>query len=425
MIRAAAFAALALAPAVLAPAARAGTAVPWSVTEFDAPAAEALAVSPGGRLLLARAVCGAAGCATAFSTRAAGSPLAEAATVPGRATGSVAQRTGGALVLTTPLTQRGLVAVDVSATGTVRRSRMLTRRFARDASAASNGSGASAVIWLTSRLPQRLQVRTRTRDGAAFGPARTLARFGREGGFGGGSVAVGPRGEIAVLWAAHGALRARVQPPGGPGFGPVLRAGPSDRRAQVAPAFTEGGTLVAAWRSADGGAEQSRVAVVRVASLRPGARRFDRGRRLGEGADAETLALGRGVGLRAFAAGRTANVAWTSRSLQVRLATVHADGAVTAVRVLDPRAVLVDAAGSAAGRALVAWTHDPLGQEPAARAMLRLTPRRLGPIEPIGPGVARATGVALDPAATRALVTWGAADPLLSPRWGVAERPLP
>jgi hypothetical protein len=192
--------------------------------------------------------------------------------------------------------------------------------------------------------------------------------------------------------------------------------------ARTSAAYTAGGTLAAIWTSADGGEEQNRTAIVRVAALPSGSARFAPARRLGAGADRETLLFGHGTGVRAVAAGRTANVAWTSRSMQVRLATVHADGAVTAVRVLDARGVLADAAGSGAGRALIAWNHDPLGPDAEARAVLRETPQRLGAIEPVGPAGSRATAALLDDGAARALVTWGAGDPVLSTRWGFAER---
>jgi hypothetical protein len=217
----------------------------------------------------------------------------------------------------------------------------------------------------------------------------------------------------------------RVLRPGARRFGPELRAGRSDRVAHTSAAYTAAGTLAAIWTSADGGEEQDRTAIVRVAAMPAGARRFARVRRLGEGADRETLLFGYGTGVRAVAAGRTANVTWTSRSKQVRLATVHADGTVTAVRTLDAGGVLVDAVGSTTGRALIAWNHDPLGPDAGARAVLRVSPQRLGPIESVGPADSRATAALLDAGATRALVSWGAGDPVLSSRWGIAERRVP
>ena len=109
------------------------------------------------------------------------------------------RRDGAALLVTTSPQHRGLSAADVTIAGKVVRSSAITRRFIRDAIAASNQSGTTAVAWLTSRLPQQLRIRVRRRDGGAFEPARTIASFAREGAFGGADVAVGPRGEIAVI----------------------------------------------------------------------------------------------------------------------------------------------------------------------------------------------------------------------------------
>jgi hypothetical protein len=269
-----------------------------------------------------------------------------------------------------------------------------------------------------------LRVRVRHRDGGAFSRARTVARF-RDDDFGNAALAVGPGGEVAMVWASNGALHVRVLRRGSAGLGPALRAGVSDGMARIAAAYTAGGTLAAIWSSADGGEEQDRTAIVRAAALPTGAARFTRARQLGEGADRESLLFGHGTGVQAVAAGRAANLAWTSRSMQVRLATVHADGAVTAVRVLDARGVLVDAAGSTTGRALIAWNHDPLGPDAGARAVLRVSPQRLGPTKSVGPAGSRATAALLDDDATRALVSWGAGDPVLSTRWGLAERRIP
>lgn len=409
-----------LAPAAVAAPGRTG----WSVAELDAeaPPHDLLALSPGGGLLTAGPECGADACETVLAHRPPGGVLAVSGRIPGAPAAFARISGGAALVVTTPLSRRGLTAVDVRATGAVGRSMEIARPYVRVAAAASNGTGATGVAWLTNRLPQRLRIRTRGRDRARFGPARTIARFTREGDFGGMAVAVGPRGEVAVLWASDGALRARVAHVGERGLGPALRVGRSDTRARPAAAFSAAGTLAAIWSGADGGEEQNRTAVVRVAARPLGARGFTRARTLGGGVDAETLAFAGGAAVRAFAAGRTVNVAWTSRSRRVKLATVHANGAVTAVRALDARGVLADAAGSVTGRALITWTHDPLGPDAGARALLRVSAQRLGATEPVGPAGSRATGAVLDGTATRALVTWAADAPA---RWGTAERRLP
>ncbi|HET8953442.1 MAG TPA: hypothetical protein VFN44_23165 [Solirubrobacteraceae bacterium] len=399
----------------------------WSIAEAgpDIPPAVPVSLAPDGRALAAGSDCDETACSTLLTTHAPGGPFLPAGRVPGRLQASTPLRAGAALVVTSPLSSRGLTAFEVTSAGRPAGSAVLERRHATAAVAASDRHGTTAVAWLTSITPRQLRVRVRRRDGGTFSPARAVASFRRAEAFGGAAVAVGPRGEVAVLWASGGALHVRVLRPGARRFDPALRAGPSDRVARIAAAYTTGGTLAAIWSSADGGEEQNRAAVVRVSALRPGATRFSRHVRLGEGAGRETLLLAAGTAVRAVAAGRTANVAWTSRSLRVRLGTVHADGRVSAVRSLDARGVLADAVGSMTGRALIAWTHDPLGPDAGARAVLRATPERLGAIEPAGPTGSRATGAALDDRATRALVSWSAGDPVLSSRWGIAERRAP
>ena len=99
-----------------------------------------------------------------------------------------------------------------------------------------------------------------------------------------------------------------------------------------------------------------------------------------------------------------------------------AAGTVTGARTIDPDGVLVDAVGStsAARRSLDArsvWRRrERPGRDRAARQALRA--RRAG----------RARGLVGDrrgarPRGTRAIVTWGAGDPVA--RWGLAERQLP
>jgi hypothetical protein len=87
--------------------------------------------------------------------------------------------------------------------------------------------------------------------------------------------------------------------------------------------------------------------------------------------------------------------------------------------------MLVAAAGSAAGRALIAWTHDPLGSQPVARAVLRISPARLEAPADAGPAGSRASAAVLAGDGRRALVAWTSGDPVLTQRWGVAEHPVP
>ena len=414
---------LALALSGVAQAAPAAT--PFSIVESDLPLDGYAAVSRDGRVLAVGTTCDAAGCDASLAAHEPGGAILHAGVVSGRPVAFAPLRDGTALLVTTSPQHRGLSAADVTIAGKVVRSTAITRRFTRDVLAASNHDGAAAVAWLTTRLPQQLRVRVRRRDGAAFGPARTIASFAREGDFGGADVAVAPRGEVAVAWASGGSLVARVQDPRARRFGPLLRVGRSDRLARVAAAFTTGGRLVTIWSSADGGEEQNRPAVVRVALRRAGAMKFARSHKLGVGAAREPLALARGTAVRAVGAGSTAMVVWTSGTLRTRIASVTAEGTVTGARTIDPDGVLVDAVGSTSRRVLVAWTHDPLGAGAGAQAVIAPPGGRFGPGAPVGPAGSWATGAALDRAGTRALVTWGAGDPVLSPRWGLAERRLP
>jgi hypothetical protein len=399
----------------------------WSITEANpsvAPAAP-LALATDGRLLAASWACDAVACPTSLATRPSGGGVQLAERIPGRLEASTPSRSGGALLLTAPSSRPDLTAYDVTSAGRVARSQVVERGHVRGVVVASNRRGTAAVAWLRSIAPWRLRIRVRRHAGGVFQPVRTVARFRHAEDFGNAALAVGPRGEVAILWASDGALRIRVLRRGARRFGPALRAGSSDRVARISAAYTAGGTLAVIWSSADGGEEQNRTAIVRAAALPAGSARFTRAVRLGEGADRETFVFGGGTAVRSVAAGRTANIAWTSRSLRVRLATVHADGTVTATRSLDAPGVLVDAIGSTTGRALIAWTHDPFGSGSVARAVLRLAPERLGPREAVGPAGSRATAAVLDDEGTRALVTWAAGDPVLSTRWGLAERALP
>ena len=397
----------------------------WSVSASDvALDGGATTLARDGRALAVGSTCDTAGCTGTLATHAPGEAFLPGAELPGSSAAFTALRGGAALLVTTLPRRRGLSASDVAITGRIVRSTGLTRRVVREAIAASNRDGATAVAWLTNRLPQRLRVRTRRNDGAAFAPARTLASFAREGRFGGAAVAVGPRGEIAVVWASGGSLHARVQNAGAHRFGPVLRIRRSDRAAMIATAFTARGSLVAIWSSADGGEEQNRTAIVRVAMRRSGTAQFAPSHTLGAGAAREPLALAHGAAVRAVAAGSTAMVAWTTASLRTRIASVTGAGAVTGARTIDPDGVLGDAEGSASRHVLVAWTHAPLSADAGARAAIA-TPGGRFAGEPIGPRGSWATGAALDRAGNRALVTWGAGDAVLSPRWGFAERSLP
>ena len=285
-----------------------------------------------------------------------------------------AEGDGTSLVALSDETQHGLVAVDVTAGGRIIRTATLSRRFLYDRHVASNARGTTLVAWVTSRLPQRLQVRVRSGRGSAFGPPITLAMFAREGDVGGVSVAVGPRGELAVLWASarHGRryVLARIRRAGARAFGPALRVGTNDRIAAIASAFTTtgavppSGALPTAASSKTVPRRARGVASPRRAPLCPRASPGHRRRPRATGHRRAVGATGTGDG---------AMVAWTSARYQLRAAAVTPAGRVAQPRTLDSDGLLAALVTSHSGDVLVTWQHhpDPVGPDTRVEAALR------------------------------------------------------
>ena len=400
----------------------------WSITEAGPGVAPAgpVSIAPDGRVLAARSACEATTCSTTLVTHAPGGAFERAGAVPGQLQASAPLRAGAALLVTSPLSSRGLTAFDVTAAGVVARTASLAGRHASGTVAASDRRGTAAVAWMTSSAPLRLRVRVRRRDGGAFGPARTVASFRRADEFGNAALAVGPRGEVAVLWASGGALHMRALRRGARRLGPALRAGRSDRVARISAAYTTGGTLAAIWSSADGGQEQDREAVVRVAALRPGAARFSRGRRLSAGADRETLLSASGSGRAGRRRGphgeRRLDLARPAGAARHRSRERHGDGGALA---RPPRRA------RGRGRLRHRARADRLDPRPARagrRARARCCgSRRSSWVPPSRPG--RPARARRPPCSTTRRParrsSWSAATPLLPARWGIAERRAP
>lgn len=409
----------------------------WATVAVDATGTCAsvprVAVDRRGRALEAWSECvngrdAVDGYVTVVATHRPGGRLRRAARLPGTLTSLTPGLDGAALLTLTDERRRGLLAADVTTGGGIGATARLSRRFLRFERAASNDRGMTVVAWVTNRLPQRLQVRVRARGERAFGALETVAVFAREGDVGRVSVAVGPRGELAVLWAsARGARRsmlARIRRAGAPTFGPPVRVGRSDRLATIASAFTATGRLVAVWSSADAGEQQDRPAVVRVASLRRGGRRFTRERVLGVGVGRERTPVGPAVA--AIAAGDGAVVAWTSAGARVRVASVTPRGTVARPRTLDTDGLLADLVASRSGTVLVTWLHhaEPNAVDARIHAAVRPVGDPFGEGEPAGPPRSRPGGAALDRSGTRALVAWTTAGAASSPQIGISMRVL-
>ena len=394
----------------------------WSVLESDAAAGGVVALAGDGRVLSAGVACDEERCTTPLATRAPGEAFRPAGDVPGLTVAFAPLRDGGALLVTTPPERRRLAATDVTTTGSVVRSTVLIRRFAREAMAASNRDGTTAVAWLTNRLPQRLQVRSRERDGTPLGgreprDLRARGRLRRRR-----RRRRPPRRDRRVL----GLRRIARRPLPGAGRTPV-RAAPARRPQRPR---REGRRRLHHPREARDDLEQRRR---RRGTGPVGARpRLD----AAAGCDAVHPARSLGRGQRANrsfrprharargGAGSTAMVAWTTASLRTRIAAVTArarspvrarstrTGCSSTPRVrLPPRAGRVDARPARRRR-------DRTGRGlPAGRT---LRSRRAG-----RPAGSWATGAALDRAGTRALVTWVAGDPAIAPAGASPSGPCP
>ena len=373
-----------------------------------------LAADRGGRTLMLWSDCaGSSGSAiTALATRAAGGGFRRTGELSGVVTALARQGDGAMLAALTNVSNRGLRAADVSTTGRVVRVTQLTRRFVRWVDVAADDRGNAMVAWVTSAVPQRLQVRIRTRGHHTFGPALTLVELGAD--VGGLSVAIGPRGKLAVLWASQRSGRrsvlARLRPAEASAFEPPIPAGGNDRLAVIDSAFTATGSLVAIWRTTDAGEQQDRPAVVRVATLPNGSRRFIGQRTLGTGVDNDHWFYGHAV--RATSAGRTAVVAWTDVKHAVHLMHVTPAGLISQPQTPDTDGLLGDLVATVSGTILVSWGHHPYAGSADGQlvAAVQLPGGRLGAPQPVGPPGTQPAGAAIDAPGTRAVIASTAYD---------------
>ena len=391
-----------------------------------------LAIGSGARRLAAWSGCteSSPGAIT-LGTGRPGEPFRRTGELRGRIESVRPAARRGWLLTTVGSSGRGLRAVDVTAAGRVRDTTPLTDRALRFADAESTGGGTAAAAWVTV-VTRRLQVRVRRPGVRRFEPPVTLSSFARDGSAGGVAVAVGPRGEIAVLWAAGASLRARIRPEGARRFGPALRVGPADTVATIAPVFTAGSRLAVIWQTADGGEEQDRPARVRVAALRAGERRFAGTLLAGDGVAREQAMFG-GAHVQAVTVAGRAYVAYTGATTGVHVAELTARGTLRRVQSLDPRGVLTALSGSSTGAALVSWTHLPrtfddpgtFPHDAQAHAAVRVPGARFGAAEAVGPEGTIVTGTVLARSGDRAALSWRDVDPAAPPRSGSSERTIP
>lgn len=182
----------------------------------------------------------------------------------------------------------------------------------------------------------------------------------------GATVALGPKGDVLVVWEDNHVIFARH-------VGPTGRAGPAHRigdgvQSQLQAAIDDKGRLEVAWKTqrVDEG-ESNAIATIRFATAAPG-------HGFGSQRTIESIDAGRAVGNPAVrivpeGGGRTL-VAWTGFAAGhfVVRAADFADGHLGAAQTLSPAsadAVLGDAAVGADGAATIAWRSGVLGSDPA------------------------------------------------------------
>ena len=380
-----------------------------------------LAVGRDGRMLAGWEGCTASPSGTVLGTAAPGQTFVQTGALRGRIASVTPDADGAWLLATAGPNGRGLRASDVTTSGRATRTTTLTTRALRFADVASDRRGRVAAAWVTN-VSRRLQVRVRAGATRRFGRPVTLATFARDGIAGGVGVAVGPRGDLAVLWAARGSILARIRAAGARRFGPARRVGPSATLATIAPVLGADGRLSVIWHSADAGEEQNRPARVGIGVLTRG-RRFV-SRLPAEAVSRERSAYG-GEPVQAVTTGRRIIVAYTLAGTGLHTAELTARATLTTRQRLDDNGVLATLTASSTA-ALVAWTHlpesfDTPGSSPAdAQAYgAAWAGRRFGAGEAVGPPSTIATRAALG---SRAVVSWANVDPATQPRIGASAR---
>jgi hypothetical protein len=226
---------------------------------------------------------------------------------------------------------------------------------------AVNDRGQMAIASLLSRsgaATVRLAERPR---GGRFGAPRTIA--GTKGARS-VAVAVGARGDVALVWERAGRVQARLRRPGGR-LGPVIKVGrgsPNGTRLWVEVAAT--GAVWVLWQNRALPADVGPF-TLRLALRRPDARAFDTARVLDRRAQQPAEEADSASAELALDPAGTAHVAWSGSAgtrVRAKLRSVTAAGAASMTRLLssaDHNAAVYGLATSArAGEVLVTWTQQ-------------------------------------------------------------------
>jgi hypothetical protein len=247
--------------------------------------------------------------------------------------------------------------------------------------------GQIAIVWMTwkgATEAGRFRVRLALRGPKGRFETRTVASGATDqsGVYDppGVAVAIGARGDVVVAYSAVGQfIRARTLRRGR--LGPPQALGPHATAVDLAARASRTGRVVVAWGTQDGGEEFDEPYVVRAAVRAPGAARFGPLRVIDPG-ELNGEFVPHRIRL-AMNADGTAALTWANASGRfpdgtrpVRVAVAEQDGGFGPIAELAANGVAQDVAVRGDGAALVAWT-DPGGAPFAAL--------RTGPGQPFGP----------------------------------------
>lgn len=297
---------------------------------------------------------------------------------------------------------------------------------AADHALASNLRGRGAVAWIDSRRFQAAAVRVRL--AGRRGRLGRTTTLGRADDISDVDVAVGPRGQVAVLWSEDRGSRrrvvARVRDRGARRFGRLLRLGRHAGLAEIDATYLTSGRLAVAYWSQDPGEEASRPLEVRWASVDRSARRVLARALLDRGSVAERP-LG-AVNLEATPEGATvvyAMPAAPDRS-EIRTASSGPLGHFGAPAVLAPAGALGDLVQGPTGTLLAVWARAEGFVRTAVEAAVKPLGGGFGASEEVSrEEVAAAPSAAFSPATGRPTAVWvGRAGPQAPFRIRTAER---
>ena len=279
---------------------------------------------------------------------------------------------------------------------------------------AVNWRGESVAAWRTDHGTVRASWRP---AGGRFSAPVTILAAAR-GQYPSLAVAIGSDGR-SIVADAGAVVRARVRPRGGR-LGPIMRAGRGDGSTRVAAAISNGGRAIVAWGSQDGGEEANEPWIVRAARLGRGGGRFSVPQTLDAGS-----AVGRPEGriALAFTPAGKATVAWSAVAAGYTFPVMAAAASKTGGRFGPPQQLAPSGAVGAVtvradGAGVVVWSLLIGSQQatgvfastrpPGAAAFV--APEAIGEPE----SVFFPPTAALDPVSGRTVAAWQAR-PLVEP----------